>query len=358
MVRDGFSNSSTLSSVLLCCSELSSLQLGKQVHQLVCKSYLISKNRTVSTSLISMYCKCGDLDDGHRLFMEMEVSKDVVAWNAMISGYAQHGEGLTALGITFVAVLLACNHSGLVDVGPDHYSCMVDLLSRAGRLDSALELIKNMPFKPHPAIYGTLLGACRVHRNAKVAEFAAKNLVELDPTSSTAYVQLANVYAATKKWEEVARVRRVMKRSNVVKVPGYSWIEVESRFHEFRSGDRVHPDLDSIHRKLDELEKKMKRGGGGGGGYVHDLESALHDVGDEQKGEMLMRHSEKLAIAYGLMKLPGNVPIRVFKNLRICEDCHRMAKCVSRVEGREIVVRDTTRFHRFRDGLCSCGDYW
>ncbi|CAN0842589.1 Pentatricopeptide repeat-containing protein At4g16835, mitochondrial [Linum grandiflorum] len=196
MVRDGFSNSSTLSSVLLCCSELSSLQLGKQVHQLVCKSYLISKNRTVSTSLISMYCKCGDLD------------------------------------------------------------------------------------------------------------------------------------------------------------------EVESRFHEFRSGDRVHPDLDSIHRKLDELEKKMKRGGGGGGGYVHDLESALHDVGDEQKGEMLMRHSEKLAIAYGLMKLPGNVPIRVFKNLRICEDCHRMAKCVSRVEGREIVVRDTTRFHRFRDGLCSCGDYW
>ncbi|CAN0842603.1 Pentatricopeptide repeat-containing protein At4g16835, mitochondrial [Linum grandiflorum] len=211
-----------------------------------------------------------------------------------------------------------------VDPRPDHYSCMVDLLSRAGRLDSALELIKNMPFKPHPAIYGTLLGACRVHRNAKVAEFAAK----------------------------------VMKRSNVVKVPGYSWIEVESRFHEFRSGDRVHPDLDSIHRKLDELEKKMKRGGGGGGGYVHDLESALHDVGDEQKGEMLMRHSEKLAIAYGLMKLPGNVPIRVFKNLRICEDCHRMAKCVSRVEGREIVVRDTTRFHRFRDGLCSCGDYW
>ncbi|CAN1195563.1 Pentatricopeptide repeat-containing protein At4g16835, mitochondrial [Linum perenne] len=388
MIQNGLgSNSSTLSSVLLGCSELSSLQLGKQVHQWICKSPLTS-NRTVSTSLISMYCKCGSLEDGERLFMEMEgSSRDVVTWNAMISGYAQHGEGSIALRlfdtmieegrvkpdwITFVAVLLACNHAGLLELGkkhfdsmreeygveprPDHYSCMVDLLSRAGKLDSALELIETMPFEPHPAIYGTLLGACRVHKNAEVAEFAARKLVELDPGSSTAYVQLANVYATTKKWDEVARVRRLMKRSNVVKVPGYSWIDVENRVHEFRSGDRVHPEVDSIHRKLDELEGKMKQGGRGG--YVPDLESALYNVGEEQKEEMLMRHSEKLAIAYGLVKLPGNVPIRVFKNLRICEDCHRAAKCISEVEGREIVVRDTTRFHRFRDGVCSCGDYW
>ncbi|CAI0417812.1 unnamed protein product [Linum tenue] len=374
-------NPSTLSSVLLGCSELSALQLGKQVHQLVCKSPL-HIDTTAGTSLISMYCKCGALEDAKKLFVEMP-RRDLVTWNAMISGYAQHGAGELALslfdrmrkagispdGITFVAVLLACNHAGLLDLGtgyfnsmrkdygvepkPDHYSCMVDLLSRAGKLDEAVDLIKKSPFKPHPAIYGTLLGACRIHKNTKIAEFAAKNLLDLDPGSAAAYVQLANVYAAMNKWKDVARVRQLMNRSNLVKTPGYSWIDVKNKVHEFRSGDRIHPDLGSIHEKLNELEEKMKLAG-----YVPDLECALHDVGETEKKQLLLRHSEKLAIAYGLMKLPPGVPIRVFKNLRICADCHRAAKCISEIEKREIIVRDTTRFHHFKDGSCSCRDYW
>ncbi|KAL3817982.1 hypothetical protein ACJIZ3_003887 [Penstemon smallii] len=372
---------SSLSSVLLACSNLSMLKLGKQFHQLMHKSPLYS-DTTVGTSFISMYSKCGVLGDACKMFVEMS-RKDVVTWNAMISGYAQYGVSDKALNlfndmrnngikpdwITFVGVLSACNHAGLVDLGiqyfvkmqkdygiklkPDHYTCMIDLLGRAGKLTEAVNLITKMPFEPHPAIYGTLLGACRIHKNLEVAEFASEKLLNLDPTSPAAYVQLANVYAIKNKWESVSKVRKFMKDNNVIKTPGYSWIEIKSVIHEFRSGDRLHPELDYIHEKLKELEKKMKLAG-----YVADLESSLHDVGEEQKEELLLWHSEKLAIAFGLIKVPFGIPITIFKNLRVCGDCHRATKFISVIENREIVVRDTTRFHRFQNGKCSCGDYW
>lgn len=374
-------NASSLSSALLGCSNLSALPMGRQVHQLVSKSPL-SKNTTACTSLISMYCKCGDLDSAWKLFLEMP-KKDVITWNAMISGYAQHGAGRKALHlfddmrncamkpdwITFVAVLLACNHAGFVDLGvqyfksmkkefgieakPDHYTCVIDLLGRAGRLSEAVSLIDEMPFKPHAAIFGTLLGASRIHRNLDLAEFAAKNLLDIDPTSATGYVQLANIYATMNKWDQVAKVRKMMKEHNVVKIPGYSWIEIKSVTHEFRSSDRLHPELTSIHKKLNELDGKMKLAG-----YVPNLEFALHDVEEEHKEKLLLWHSEKLAIAFGLIKMAPETPIRVFKNLRVCGDCHSAIKFISAIEKREIIVRDTTRFHHFRNGVCSCGDYW
>lgn len=297
-------NTSSLSSVLLGCSDLSALQLGKQVHQLVCKSPLCD-DTTALTPLISMYCKCGSLEDARKLFLEIQC-KDVVTWNVMISGYAQHGAGEKALclfdemkdrgmkpdWITFVAVLLACNHAGLVDLGlqyfdsmvkdygiearPDHYTCMVDLLGRAGKLGEAVDLIKKMPFKPYPAIFGILLSACRIHKRLDLAEFAATNLLNLYPANAAGYVQLANIYAAMNKWDHVAKIRRSMKENKVVKTPGYSWIEVGNVVHQFRSGDRVHPELVSIHEKLKELEEKMKLAG-----YVPDLQLALQDVEEE-----------------------------------------------------------------------------
>ncbi|KVH89764.1 pentatricopeptide repeat-containing protein At4g16835, mitochondrial isoform X1 [Cynara cardunculus var. scolymus] len=382
MVETGVKpNPSTLSSVLLGCSNLSSLKLGKQVHQFVNKSPL-SLHTMVNTSLVSMYCKCGDLDGAWKLFLAIS-HKDIVTWNAMISGYAQHGASEKALWlfdtmkkkgmrpdwITFIGVLSACNHAGLVDLGiqyfdslqkdykikakPDHFTCMVDLLGRAGKLLEALDLIKSMPFKPHPAIFGTLLGACRVHKNLELAEFAARNLLDCDPSNAAGYVQLANVYAAMRKWDCVSKVRRLMKDDKVIKFPGYSWIEVKSTVHEFRSADRLHPELGLIHEKLNRLEKKMRLAG-----YVPVLEFALHDVGDQQKEKLLLWHSEKLAIAYGLLRMPAGVPIRVFKNLRVCGDCHEATKFISALEGREIIVRDNSRFHHFQNGKCSCGDYW
>ncbi|THG22454.1 hypothetical protein TEA_023025 [Camellia sinensis var. sinensis] len=318
-------NPSSLSSGLLGCSNLSALKLDKQIHQLTCKPVLCL-DTTVVTALISMYCKCGDLNDPWKLFLEMPC-RDVVTWNAMISGYAQHGVGEKSLSlfdevrhegikpdwITFVGVLSACNHAGLVDLGiqyfdtmskdygveakRDHYTCMVDLLGRAG--------------------------ASRIHKNLDLAEFAAKNLLDLDPMSAAGYVQLANVYAAMNRWDNVAR-------------------EI-----------RVHPELKLIREKLNEVEKKMKLEG-----YVPDLDFALHYVGEEQKEKLLLWHSEKLAIAYGLIRMLLGTPIQVFKNLRVCGDCHRATKYISAIERREIIVRDTTRFHHFKNGICSCGDYW
>ncbi|KAK9684437.1 hypothetical protein RND81_10G210200 [Saponaria officinalis] len=201
----------TLASVLLGCSNLSTLILGKQIHQLVYKTPLYL-DTTVGTSLLSMYCKCGVLDDAWKLFSEIP-RKDLVIWNSMISGYAAYGSSGKALALfdkmrtekikpdwfTFVEVLLACNHVGLVDLGinyfasmekdygikpkPQHYSCMVDLVGRAGKLDEATDLIKKMPFEPHPAIFGSLLGSSRIHKNIEIAEFAANKLLSLDPTN-------------------------------------------------------------------------------------------------------------------------------------------------------------------------------
>ncbi|CAM8906546.1 unnamed protein product [Rhodiola kirilowii] len=374
-------NGTSFCSVLLGISNLSALILGRQVHQLISKSPMI-QDTTACTSLISMYCKCGDLEGASRLFLEMRC-KDLVTWNAMISGFAQHGEGMKALvlfdkmkeegnspdWITFVAVISACNHVGLVDLGiqhfesmktdygidakPDHYTCMVDLFGRAGKLIEAVELIKGMPYPPRAPVFGTLLGACRLHKNLEIAEYASQNLLHVDPTNAAGYVQLANAYASVNRWDQVSRVRRLMKDSAVVKPPGYSWIELGKVVHEFRSSDRLHPDIPSILEKLSELKEKTKRAG-----YVPEFEYALHDVGNEMKGELLLRHSEKLAIAFGLIRTGGGMVIRVFKNLRVCGDCHSWTKYVSAIEGREIVVRDTTRFHHFKDGRCSCEDYW
>lgn len=374
-------NPSTLSSALLGCSNLSNLYLGQQIHQWSSK-LLLSVNTTVQTSLVSMYCKCGNLDGASKLFEEMS-SKDVVSWNSMISGYAQHGHGDKAIKlfntmmkvgiepneITFVALLSACNHAGLTKLGMyyfesmeknygvnlhlDHYLCTIDLLCRAGLLSKALDIIQSMPFEPHPAAFGTLLGASRIHKNLEFAEFAAMKLIELDPRGAGAYVQLANTYASMGRWVDVARVRKLMRENEVVKIPGYSWIEVKGVVHEFRSGDRLHLELNLVHEKLDELQKRMKRAG-----YSPDLGFVLQDVAEEQKEMMLMRHSEKLAIAFGLIKTSAGTTIRVFKNLRVCGDCHNAAKFISLIEGRRIVLRDNTRFHHFTSGECSCGGYW
>ncbi|CAL5441841.1 unnamed protein product [Camellia sinensis] len=305
-------NPSSLSSVLLGCSNLSAMKLDKQIHQLTCKSVLCL-DTTVVTSLISVYCKCGDLNDPWKLFLEMP-RRDVVTWNAMISGYAQHGageksrslfdeirhEGIKPDWITYVGVLSACNHAGLVDLGiqyfdtmskdygveakRDHYTCMVDLLGRAGKL---------------------------IEANLDLAEFAAKNLLDLDPMSAAGYVQLANVYAAMNRWDNVARVRRSMKENKEI---------------------RVHPELKLIREKLNEVEKKMKLEG-----YVPDLDFALHDVGEEQKEKLLLWHSKKLAIAYGLIRILLGTPIQVFKNLRVCGDCHRATMYISAIERRKII---------------------
>ncbi|CAH1424130.1 unnamed protein product [Lactuca virosa] len=187
----------------------------------------------------------------------------------------------------------------------------------------------------------------------KTGKSVAKKLLELEPFDASAYVLLSNIYAGSNQWSDVADSRRMMMMKNVKKDPGFSWINVKRKAHVFVVDDRSHLESEKIYEKVEDLVKLIKEDG-----YIPDTDYVLLDVEEEEKERSLYYHSEKLAIAFGLMSLDECVTIRVIKNLRVCGDCHNAIKHVSKVFGREIVVRDANRFHRFSNGVCSCGDYW
>ncbi|XAR66493.1 hypothetical protein NMG60_11012757 [Bertholletia excelsa] len=369
------------SSLLNACANLSAYEQGKQIHVHILKYGHISDVFS-GNSLVNMYAKCGSVDDASRAFSEIP-ERGIVSWSAMIGGLAQHGHGKEALTlfsemlkegispnhVTLVSVLCACNHAGLVSeakrnfesmkemfgIEPtqEHYACMIDLLGRAGKLDDAMDLVNMMPFEANAAVWGALLGAARLHKNVDIGQLAADMLFTLEPEKSGTHVLLANIYASAGRWENVAKVRRLMKESHVKKEPGVSWIEVKDKVYTFIVGDRSHCRTAEIYAKLDELLDLMNKAG-----YVPLVETDLHDVDQSEKEILLSYHSEKLAVAFGLIATPPGAPIRVKKNLRVCVDCHTAFKFICKIVSREIIVRDINRFHHFRDGSCSCGDYW
>lgn len=271
--------------------------------------------------------------------------------------------------ITFVNVLSACAHSGLVEEGQryfqsmvevhgieprkEHFGCMVDLLGRAGMLEEARKLISEMPMSPDVGVLGALLGACKIHGNVELGEHIGRIVIELEPENSGRYVLLANLYANAGRWEDVANVRRLMNDRGVKKVPGFSMIELEGVVNEFIAGGGAHPQTKEIYAKVDEMLKCIRSAG-----YVPDTEGVLHDLDEEEKENPLYYHSEKLAIAFGLLKTKPGETLRISKNLRVCKDCHQASKLISKVFDREIIVRDRNRFHHFKRGDCSCKDYW
>ncbi|KAF5751988.1 Pentatricopeptide repeat-containing protein [Tripterygium wilfordii] len=377
IVHDEF----TLASVISACANLASLEEGSQFHGQALVSGLISFI-TVSNALVTLYGKCGSLEDSSRLFNEM-IIKDEVSWTALVSGHAQFGKayetidlfeqmlahGLKPDGITFIGVLSACSRAGLVEKGKqyfdsmvnehgvepiiDHYTCMIDLLSRAGRLEEAKDFINKMPFHPDAIGWATLLSSCRIRGNMEIGKWAAVSLMELEPQNPASYILLSGIYAAKGEWGYVAQLRRTMRDKGVRKEPGFSWIKYRSRVHIFSADDHSSPFSDQIYAELEKLNLKMIKEG-----YVPDMNSVLHDVGESEKMKMLNHHSEKLAIAFGLIFIPPGLPIRVVKNLRVCVDCHNATKYISKITKREILVRDSVRFHLFKDGTCSCGDFW
>jgi pentatricopeptide repeat protein len=235
----------------------------------------------------------------------------------------------------------------------EHYAVMVDLLGRAGRLNEAEDLIKMMPCEPSASVWKSLLGACRIHGNVEMAERIAKRVLEIDPGDAAGYVMLSNIYAAAGKWDKSANVHKQRLERGVKKQPGRTWIEVNKRMHSFTVDDQNHPQIVAIRAELKKLAVQMEEIG-----YVPDTKFVLHDVEEEEKVARLCHHSEKLAIAFGLISTPPGTSLRIFKNLRICGDCHNATKFISRIVGRTIIVRDAHRFHHFEDGYCSCRDYW
>eukprot|EP01018_Ginkgo_biloba_P019747 Gb_26049 [translate_table: standard] len=294
----------TIVSVLPACAHLAALQQGKWIHAYILRCGF-KLDVVTGTALIDMYTKCGSIELARRLFDKMS-KRNVVSWNAIIAGYGMHGHGEDALAlfsemqetgmkpdhITFVCVLSACSHAGLVDKGwqyfgcmnqdycipprMEHYACMVDLLGRAGRLDDAQDFIEKMPLEPGASVWGALLAACRIHGNIELGVQVAKRVFDLEPENSGFYVLLSNIYAAAGKWEDVVKVRMMMKERGVKKTPGWSLIEVGNRVHAFLVGDRSHPQSEKIYAALGTLARQMEVAG-----YVPNINFGLHDVDEE-----------------------------------------------------------------------------
>lgn len=375
-------DSFTFASVLSACASVATLERGMEVHACAVRSCLES-DVVIGSALVDMYTKCGRIDYASRFFELMPV-RNVYSWNSMISGYARHGYGHKALNlfkrmklqgqspdhVTFVGVLSACSHVGLVEQGYshfesmskaygltpriEHFSCMVDLLGRAGEFDKIEDFINGMPMMPNILIWRTVLGACSraIGRRRDLGTKAAQMLVELEPQNAVNYVLLANMHAAGGMWEDVAEARRAMGEAAVRKEVGCSWVTMKDGVHVFVSGDKSHPDKDAIYAKNKELHLKMKDAG-----YVPQLKFATYDLEQENKEELLSYHSERLAVAFILTR-KSELPMRIMKNLRICGDCHSAFKYISEIVGRQIILRDSNRFHHFFGGKCSCNDYW
>ncbi|CAJ1958429.1 unnamed protein product [Sphenostylis stenocarpa] len=376
-----FPDEATMVSLLQACEILPLARLVEAMHGVIFTCGL-NENVTIATTLLNLYSKLGRLSVSRKVFAEIS-KPDKVALTAMIAGYAMHGLGKNAIEffersvrqgvepdhVTFTHLLSACSHSGLVVEGKyyfkimsvvykvqpqlDHYSCMVDLLGRCGLLDEAHQLIKNMPLEPNSGVWGALLGACRVYRNINIGKEAAENLIALNPSDARNYIMLSNIYSAAGLWSAASKVRALMKTKVLTRSPGCSFIEHGNKIHRFLVDDYSHPDSDKIHKKLEETMRKIQEVG-----FVSETESILHDVDEEVKTDMINKHSEKIALAYGLLVSNADKPLVIVKNLRICRDCHNTAKFVSLVEKRTIIIRDSKRFHHFSDGLCSCSDYW
>ncbi|XP_010264122.1 PREDICTED: putative pentatricopeptide repeat-containing protein At3g25060, mitochondrial [Nelumbo nucifera] len=370
----------SLVSALLACSQIGFLKLGKSIHGYIVRR--VEFDRVSGTAVIDMYSKCGSLSSARILFDRISY-RDSISWNAMIASYGIHGHGKEALSLflqmklmsqrpdhaTFASLLSALSHSGLVEEGrywfgimhsdfgiqpsEKHFACMVDLLARAGLVEEAHKLIGSMEDEPGIAVWVALLAGCRNHGKLELGEKVAKKVFELKPNDPGIYALVSNVFALARKWDEVALVRKVMKETGMKKVPGYSVVEVRGKLHAFLMEDKSHPQHHMIAAMLDRLEYEMRAMG-----YVPRTEYVLHDLDEQVKERMLCNHSERLAIAFGLLNTGPGTRLLITKNLRVCRDCHEATKFISKIVDREIVVRDIKRFHHFKDGVCSCGDYW
>ncbi|CAA0829879.1 Pentatricopeptide repeat-containing protein [Striga hermonthica] len=370
----------TMVSVISACAVTGALELGRWVHAFIRRKG-IKNDIEVRTALVNMYAKCGCIERAWEVFEAMPV-KDAKAWSSMIVGFAVHGLAKEALEtfrrmeeaevepnhVTLIGVLSACAHGGLVAEGKkywstmiesgmepsmEHYGCMVDLFCRANKIDDAYEFVNSMPIGPNPAIWRTLLVACKKNKILEKGETSAKHLLQLDPHNAENYILLSSFYASQSNWVKMSNVRMQMRERGIRAVPGCSSIEVDGRVHEFVMGSWSHPEAQDIRGVIWEVSERVKLVG-----HEPWIASVLQNVGNGEKESALWEHSERLAIAYGLLRTKAPMVIRVVKNLRVCVDCHEVTKKISKLYAREIVVRDRIRFHKFVGGVCSCEDFW
>ncbi|KAK9672952.1 hypothetical protein RND81_12G136900 [Saponaria officinalis] len=374
----------SVSGALTACAELAALEQCRVVHGHGVVTG-ISRAVYVSTGLVTAYGNCGMVNEARRVFDESLSEMNIVGWNAMMASYAHQGDkcsvlelfrlaesqGLVPDDYSFLAVLTSLYNAGLADetekwinkmkvnykLKPslEHYTCLVGALGRVGKLDEAEKIAMAMPMKPDAGVWRVLLSASAAHGAPETAWRMSKRLLELNPSDDSAYVIAANAFSASGRRNEASEIRKKMNNLRVKKEGGRSWIEVHGEVHVFMAGDDKHEMIDLVYSKLAELVEEISKLG-----YVPNWSEMIHDVEEGEKREGLSYHSEKLALAFGVLSgaAPPGKPLRILKNLRICRDCHEAFKYFSAVLEKEIIVRDVNRYHTFRNGSCTCGDYW
>lgn len=358
----------SLTSLVSALTGLGIVETGKQLHCYALK-YGLDNTRSVKNSLMDLYGKVGCLKDASKAFEEI-IEPDIVSWNGMISILALNGHisaalstfdnmrlaGLEPDSITFLSILSACSQGSLVDFGMnyfhsmkathniepelDHYVCIVDLLGRVGQLEKAMEIVESMPYEADAKIYKTLLKACKFHGNMQLGEDVARRGLQLNPYDSSFYLLLANLYDGYNRHDLSAKTRKLMQDRGVRKSPSQSWLELRSKIHLFVTGDRSHHQINDIQEKLEFLRAEFKSRGF----LYHEDENSSH-------------HSEKLALAFGLVNMPPTAVVRIMKNISICRECHDFILLVTKVVEMEIIVRDGSRLHVFKNGSCSCSHF-
>lgn len=391
-VSDDNLNHISVCSLLSACALVGDVTVVRWVHAYVVKVRMLVLNQEhddwdndasimVGSSLIDVYAKCGRIEIARRLFEKMAV-KNIVTWNTMLSGLALHGlvnetERLFSQMITnqivpddisFVGLLSAysrsghmksdwkCFHKLMTDHGVtpkmEHYACIVDGLGRAGRLVEAEALVKEMPFRPNEVILGSLISSCCLYGKVEMGRRMMEELLHLDPHNTEYHILMSNMYASSGNQCKANNLRQGLKNRGFRKVPGVSYISIDRCIHRFSAGDKSHPQTPEVYAMLDEMIFRLSSATG------YPTSPTTRDAEEEEREEALFSHSERLALAFGLISTKPGTPLHIFKNIRICRNCHSVIKLVSDLYQREITVRDRNRFHSFKLGFCSCLDYW
>ncbi|KAH1070740.1 hypothetical protein GLYMA_03G189000v4 [Glycine max] len=370
-------------SMLGLCGTIGHLDMGKQIHCHVIKCGL-GFNLEVGNAVVSMYFKCGSVDDAMKVFGDMPCT-DIVTWNTLISGNLMHrqgdraleiwvemlGEGIKPNQVTFVLIISAYRQTNLnlvddcrnlfnsmrtvyqIEPTSRHYASFISVLGHWGLLQEALETINNMPFQPSALVWRVLLDGCRLHKNELIGKWAAQNILALEPKDPSTFILVSNLYSASGRWDRSEMVREDMREKGFRKHPAQSWIVCEKKINSFYPRDRSHPQEKDIQRGLEILILECLKIG-----YEPDTSFVLHEVEEHHKKIFLFHHSAKLAATYGILMTKPGKPIRIVKNILLCGDCHAFLKYASIVTKRDIFLRDSSGFHCFSNGQCSCKDCW
>ncbi|KAA8538621.1 hypothetical protein F0562_028185 [Nyssa sinensis] len=370
-------NSVTILSVLPACSNLIAAKKVKEIHGCVLRRNLESE-LPVANSLIDIYAKSGNIVYSKTIFDKIP-TKDIITWNTLISGSVLHGCSYAALDLfdelrkvglkpnrgTFVSIIYACSLAGMVDEGKqvfssmtvdyhilpglEHYEAMINLFGRSGRLEEAFDFIEDMAIEPDSSVWASLLTACRIHGNIRLAVYAGERMLDLEPGNASIQRLVLQTYALCGISDDSLKVSKPGKRNEIRESLGWSWIEVKNMVHSFVAGDQSNPNTEILYSWIKNISGKIKR---------PDSHDGLC-IEEEEKEEIGGIHSEKLALAFALTGSPqAYQSIRIVKNLRMCGDCHRTAKYISKTYGCEIFLSDSKCLHHFKNGHCCCGDYW